>query len=77
MLCSKCNFQGGRNLWRFSGNANFSGTITFRICPNCGHLESCDEVATDEQYEGPQPWGVNKFRGKVFKGKKTTSKQNS
>lgn len=69
MRCSKCDFEGGRELFHFSGNANFSGTISFRKCPKCGHLVQNDEVNDDEQYGGPQPWGLNKFRGQVFKGK--------
>ena len=70
MQCPKCGFEGGREVFKFSGNANFSGTISFRKCPECGHLLQNDEVADDEQYEGPEPWGMNKFRGRTFEGKK-------
>lgn len=75
MQCSKCGFEGGRDNFRFSGNANPSGNIAFRKCPKCGHLEPSNEFLSDEEYKGPQPWGLNRFRGHVFKGKKKTVKQ--
>ena len=69
MQCPKCGFEGGREIFHFSGNASVSGILSFRKCPECGHLVQNDEISADEQYQGPQPWGLNKFRGHVFKGK--------
>jgi len=70
MKCSKCGCEGGRGIWKFIGNLNVTGTLAYRQCPECGHLEVCDEFFSNEEYRGPQSWGTGKFRGKVFKGKK-------
>ena len=71
LKCSKCGFTGGRAEWRYLGVADPSGTTSFRTCPKCNYPEVCEELAADNQFEGPEPWGLSKFRGKVFKGKKT------
>ena len=70
MRCSKCGYDGGKAEWRYAGNATFSGSSSYRKCPGCGHLETCDEILSEIQYKGPEPWGLSNFRGKVFKGKK-------
>ncbi len=70
MKCSKCKFEGGRDAWHFVGNASFTGLLASRKCPECGNIEVANEMEADEAYSGPQPWGMDKFRGRVFKGKK-------
>jgi len=73
--CSKCGYEGGRAEWKYVGNLNMIGSLAYRKCPGCGHFEVCDELTSDEQYRGPEPWGIGKFRGKVFKGKKKKTSQ--
>ncbi len=72
MKCSKCGTVGDRGQWHFYSNLNPTGVTSYRKCPNCGHLEIFNESEADNNYSGPEPWGLSKFRGKVFKGKKKT-----
>ena len=75
MKCSKCGYSGDLSEWKYIGIANLSGTASFRTCPGCGHPEYFIEQSINEDYKGPEPWGLSKFRGKVFKGKKRRANQ--
>jgi len=70
ICCKKCRYTGGLAEWRYLGPADPSGVTTYRKCPKCGHPQIFDEMTINEEYKGPQPWGLNIYRGVVYKGKK-------
>jgi hypothetical protein len=46
------------------------------LCPGCGYPRVFDELTINEEYEGPMPWAISKFRGQVYKGTKKKQKKN-
>ena len=68
--CLKCHNSAVLVKWRYLGPADPSGELSFRRCPECGHPQIFEELTIFEEYEGPLPWAIGKFRGQVYKGKK-------
>ena len=68
--CLRCCKSATLAKWRYLGPADPSGGASFRICPECGYAGKFDELTINEEYEGPLPWAVSKFRGEVYKGTK-------
>ena len=75
--CLKCHKSATLAKWRYIGPADPSGQTTYRLCPECGYPRVFDELTINDEYEGPMPWAISKFRGQVYKGKKKENKDKS
>lgn len=76
-LCVKCHKSMPLSKWHYLGPADPSGQQSYRECPECGYPCVFDEMSINEEYKGPVPWALSKFRGQVFKGRKKENKDKS
>lgn len=75
--CLKCHKSAALAKWRYLGPADSSGQLSYRICPECGYPKVFEEMTINEEYDGPMPWAISKFRGQVYKGTKKKHKEKS
>lgn len=68
--CTKCGYSGPRSEFSYYAQAYETGTTSLRKCPKCENLVFCDEAEEDRLNEGKNPWGISRFRGRIFPGKK-------